>query len=58
MDPALTVGAVQVTVADVVPPTAVAFVGAPGRRLFGVTDDEDVENDPVPTALIAATVKV
>jgi hypothetical protein len=58
MDPALMVGAVQVTAADVTPPTAVAFVGAPGRRLFGVTDVEDVENDPVPTALRAATLKV
>jgi hypothetical protein len=58
MDPALMVGAIQVTVADVVPPTAVAFAGAPGRRLFGVTNDEEVENDPVPTALMAAMAKV
>jgi hypothetical protein len=52
------VGAVQVTVADVTPPTALAFVGAPGRELFGVTDDEEAEFDPVPIALMAATLKV
>jgi hypothetical protein len=57
-DPALTVGAVQSTIADVVPPTAVTFVGAPGRRLFGVTDVDEAENEPVPTTLIAATVNV
>jgi hypothetical protein len=51
-------GAVQVTVADVVPPTAVAFVGAPGRELLRVTDDEALENEPVPTPLIAATLNV
>ena len=58
MDSALMAGAVQVTVAEVLPPTAVAFVGAPGRRLFGVANDEEVENEPVPTILIAATEKV
>ena len=58
IDPALMVGAVQVTVADVTPPTALAFVGAPGRELFGVTDDEEAEFDPVPIALMAATLKV
>jgi hypothetical protein len=58
MDPALRVGAVQDTVADVTPPTAVTFVGAPGRRLFGVTNDEEADGDPGPTALMAATLKV
>jgi hypothetical protein len=55
--PAL-VGAVQLTVADVVPPTAVTDVGGPGTVLLGVTDAEALEGDPVPTALMAATVNV
>jgi hypothetical protein len=45
-------------VAEVVPPTAEPMVGAPGTALLGVTDDEEVENEPVPTAFIAATVNV
>jgi hypothetical protein len=57
-DPELIVGAVHVTVADVVPPTAVTFVGAPGRRSLGVTGAEELENEPAPTVLMAAALKV
>ena len=51
------VGAVQVTVAEALPAVAVPMVGAPGT-LAGVTELEAADWAPVPTALIAATLKV
>ena len=50
-------GADQLTVADAFPATAVGATGAPGT-VAGVTGDEATEAAPVPTALVAATVKV
>ena len=55
--PPLLTGAVKVTVAVVLPPVAVAAVGAPGT-VAGVTLFEAVEATLVPTALAAVTVKV
>ena len=49
-------GAVQVTVAEAFPPVAVPMVGAPGV-VAGVTE-ADARLAPVPTPLMAATVKV
>ena len=58
--PPLEAGAVQVTVAEALPAVAVPMVGAPGTvaGAVGVTELEAAEAGPVPTALIAATVKV
>jgi len=50
-------GAVQVTVAEAFPPVAEPIVGSPGV-VAGVTLDEEPENAPVPSMLMAATVKV
>ncbi len=55
--PPLSPGAVQLTVADALPRTAVTFVGAPGT-VAGVTELEGAEGGPVPTVLAAVTVKV
>ena len=49
------------TVAEALPAVAVPMVGAPGTVVVGaagVTELEAAEAAPVPTALIAATVKV
>ena len=51
--------AVKVTVACPLPPVAVAPVGAPGTVAeVGVTALEGAEAAPVPTPLVAVTVKV
>jgi hypothetical protein len=52
-----TEGAAQVTVAEVSPAVAVVPVGADGRG-SGVTTFEDEEAGPVPTPLVAVTVKM
>jgi hypothetical protein len=51
-------GAVQFTVAAVSPAVAVPMVGALGSVAEGDTAFEAFENEPVPTALMAATLKV
>ena len=55
--PPLLVGGVKLTLAWAFPATAVTFVGAPGT-VAGVTAFEGVLAAPVPTLLVAATVKV
>ena len=55
--PPLEAGAVQVTVAEALPAVAVPMVGAPGV-VAGVTALEAADWAPVPTLLMAATVKV
>ncbi len=50
-------GAVQVTVAEALPPVAVPMVGAPAV-VAGVTGLDLAEAVPVPTLLMAATVKL
>ncbi len=55
--PPLAAGAVKVTEADPLPAVAVPMVGAPGT-VAGVTELEALEAAPVPTALVAVTVKV
>ena len=50
-------GADQLTAADALPATADTPVGAPGT-VAGVTALDPGEAGPVPTALVAATVKV
>ena len=59
-EPPLLAGAVQVTVAEALPAVAVPMVGAPGTvaGAVGVTEFDGAEAAPVPTELIAATVKV
>ena len=49
--------AVQLTVADPIPAVAATFVGAEGNDA-GVTAADAAEAGPVPTALVAVTVKV
>jgi hypothetical protein len=52
-------GAVQETVSVVgAVLTAVTAVGAPGTLSAGVTGEEEAEAGPVPSALVAVTVKV
>ena len=52
-------GAVQVTVAEAFPAVADTPVGALGAVLpLGVTGADAAEAGPVPTALVAVTVKV
>jgi hypothetical protein len=52
-------GAVQLTVADAFPALALTPLGAPGAvGPVGVAALEAVEAGPVPTALVAVTVKV
>jgi len=55
--PPLFVGAVQLTVAVVLPAVAVTAVGAPGSA-FGVTALDGDEAGTVPLALVADTLKV
>jgi hypothetical protein len=55
--PPVLVGAVQFTVADALPPVAAPMTGTPGV-VAGVTLDEELENAPEPSMLIAATVNV
>jgi hypothetical protein len=54
----LLAGAAQLIVAEALPLVAAPIVGAPGSVAEGVTELDALENEPVPTALIAATVKV
>ncbi len=56
-EPPLEAGAVQLTVAEALPPVAVPMVGAPGT-VAGVTELEEPDWASVPTLLMAATVKV
>ncbi len=56
-DPPLLVGAVQVTLAEALPPVAVPMVGAPGT-VAGVTELDAAEAGPGADVLMAATVKV
>jgi hypothetical protein len=52
-------GAVKLTVACVLPATAVPIVGAPGTvGATGVTELEADEGTELPTAFVATTVKV
>ena len=52
-------GAVQLTTAEPLPAVAVTAVGAAGAVTeTGVTAGEAADEGPVPTALVAATVKV
>jgi hypothetical protein len=55
--PPLLAGAVQLTVADALPPVAVMAVGAPGT-VAGVTLLDGLEAGLVPIALVAVTVNV
>ena len=59
-EPPFEAGAVKVTVAWALPATAVTAVGAPGAvaGADGVTELEAVLETEVPTAFVAATVKV
>ena len=50
-------GAFQLTVAEPKPLTTLRDVGTPGA-VTSVTLTDDPENDPVPAALMAATLKV
>ena len=52
------VGAVKLTVALPLLPVALIPVGVPGAVTAGVTEDDAVEAVPVPTELVATTVKV
>ena len=56
-DPPLLAGVVKLTVALLFPAVAVPIVGAPGT-VAGVTLLEAAEALPVPTLLVAVTVKV
>ena len=56
-DPPLLAGAVNVTLACALPAVAVPMVGAPGT-VAGVTLLDVLDAGPVPTALVAVTVKV
>jgi hypothetical protein len=56
-EPPSEAGAVQLTVAWVLPPVAVTLIGAPGGPA-GVTLLDGDEAGLVPTALVAVTVKV
>ena len=57
-DPPVLVGAVKLTVALPLLPLAEIPVGAPGAIAAGVTADDALEAAPVPTELVAVTVKV
>ena len=50
-------GALQLTVACVLPAAAVTLVGAPGT-VAGVTALDALDDAPVPTVLLATTVNV
>src|SRR5471032_1829 len=58
--PPVMAGAVHLTVADALPATAVPIPSVPGTvstgaAAVGVPEFDSAENNPVPTALIAAT---
>jgi hypothetical protein len=55
--PPFEAGAVQETTADWSAAAAVGVVGAPGT-VAGVADAEAADAEPVPTTLVAVTVKV
>jgi hypothetical protein len=55
--PSVLAGALQLTVAEALPPAGAPMVGVPGV-VAGVTLAEELENEPVPTTLMAATVNV
>ena len=55
--PPFDAGAVKLTLACALPAVAETLVGAPGT-VAGVTDDDAVDAEPVPTELVAVTVKV
>jgi hypothetical protein len=57
-EPPVFVGAVKLTVALPLLTVALIPVGVPGAVAAGVTEDEALEVVPVPTALVAVTVKV
>ena len=57
-DPPLEAGAVKLTLAEALAAVAAAPVGAPGTVASGVTGLDAPEAGPVPTALVALTVKV
>jgi len=57
-DPPVFVGAVKLTVALPLLPVAEILVGTPGAIAAGVTADDALEAVPVPTELVATTVKV
>jgi hypothetical protein len=54
--PPMTAGAAQVTLAEAGPEVAVTPVGGPGTAA-GVTGEEAADAGPVPTLLVAVTVK-
>jgi len=56
-EPPVDAGAVKVTVACALPPVAVPITGGPAVAA-AVTEFEGTEAAPVPTALVAVTVKV
>ena len=56
--PPLLAGSVKLTVALPLLPVAEIPVGAPGAMAAGVTADDALEGVPVPTELVAVTVKV
>ena len=55
--PPFDAGAVKLTLACAFPAVAETLVGTPGT-VAGVTADDAVEAEPVPTLLVAVTVKV
>ena len=57
VDPPLEAGAVKLTLAEALPGVAETPVGAPGT-VAGVTAFDAAEAGPVPTPLVAVTVKV
>ena len=57
-DPPLEAGAVKLTLAEALAAVAAAPVGAPGTVASGVTGLDAAEAGPVPTPLVALTVKV
>ena len=56
--PPLSTGAVKLTLALPLLPLALIPVGTPGTVSAGITGADAVELVPVPTALVAVTVKV
>ena len=57
-EPPVFVGAVKLTVALPLLPLAETLVGTPGAVIAGVTADDALDAVPVPTELVAVTVKV
>jgi hypothetical protein len=57
-EPPLSTGAVKLTEALPLLPLAAMPVGVPGAIAAGVTEDDALEAVPVPTELVAVTVKV